>query len=397
MRTAAEMQAQAMPRAKRGWRLARAGLLAGAALLGLALPAVARERLYYIAADELDWNYLPLGRDGMMDMPAMGYAKFFLTRGPHLIGPVYHKAVYHEYTDASFTHIKQRSADDAYLGILGPVIHAEVGDTIRIVFRNNGTHPYSLHPHGVLYTKANEGAPYDDGVADADKPGDAVDPGKTYTYVWQVPERAGPGPRDPSSVVWLYHSHVDERRDTNSGLAGVIVVTRRGMARPDGTPRDVDREVVQFYMTYDENRSWFLDENIKRFTGDPVHTDPSKNNSIDPDGHYDPLIGGGLGTQNIRFTINGFQFSNMPAVSMHRGARVRWYLVTLGEGLNFHTPHWHGNTVLVSGQRTDVIALSPAQMVTADMQPDAPGLWMTHCHVSEHMEAGMAAMYRVLP
>ena len=45
----------------------------------------------------------------------------------------------------------------------------------------------------------------------------------------------------------------------------------------------------------------------------------------------------------------------------------------LGEGFNFHTPHWHGNTVLVNGQRTDIIALSPAQMVTADMVPQRSG------------------------
>ena len=36
------------------------------------------------------------------------------------------------------------------------------------------------------------------------------------------------------------------------------------------------------------------------------------------------------------------------------------------------------------GQRTDVILLSPAQMVTADMVPDNVGTWMYHCHVSEH-------------
>jgi hypothetical protein len=38
-------------------------------------------------------------------------------------------------------------------------------------------------------------------------------PRKTFVYEWGVPERAGPGPDDPSSIVWFYHSHVDERRD----------------------------------------------------------------------------------------------------------------------------------------------------------------------------------------
>jgi FtsP/CotA-like multicopper oxidase with cupredoxin domain len=37
----------------------------------------------------------------------------------------------------------------------------------------------------------------------------------------------------------------------------------------------------------------------------------------------------------------------------------------------------------------------PASSVTADMTPDNAGLWMFHCHVSDHMEGGMVAMYRV--
>ena len=35
-------------------------------------------------------------------------------------------------------------------------------------------------------------------------------PASTYTYTWKVPERAGPGPMDGSSMMWMYHSHVDE-------------------------------------------------------------------------------------------------------------------------------------------------------------------------------------------
>jgi FtsP/CotA-like multicopper oxidase with cupredoxin domain len=81
-------------------------------------------------------------------------------------------------------------------------LRGEVGDTIRVVFKNNATHPYSLHPHGVFYNKSSEGALYEDGTTGADKADDAVPPGATYTYTWKVPERAGPGPNDPSSIVW---------------------------------------------------------------------------------------------------------------------------------------------------------------------------------------------------
>ena len=87
----------------------------------------------------------------------------------------------------------------------------------------------------------------------------------------------------------------------------------------------------------------------------------------------------------------------MPMPRMKVGEHVRWYVVSLGEGFNFHTPHWHGNTILVNGARTDVLNLGPAQMITADMIPDDPGIWMMHCHVSDHMEGGMVALYQVLP
>jgi len=95
-------------------------------------------------------------------------------------------------------------------------------------------------------------------------------------------------------------------------------------------------------------------------------------------------------------TINGMQYANLPMMIMKKGDRVRWYLVTIGFGFNFHTPHWHGNVILNDGKRTDVVALSPAQMVTTDMVPDDPGIWLFHCHVSDHMDGGMIARYQVL-
>jgi hephaestin len=360
--------------------------------------AAATVRTYYIAADEVDWNYLPSGLDAMMGMAPQGYAHVFTAHTPQTIGTIYRKALYREYTDATFTHLKPRAASDAYLGLLGPTIYAEVGDTIHVVFRNHGTHPYSIHPHGVLYTKASEGSGYADGVASADKGGAAVAPGKTFTYEWSVPERAGPGPNDPSSIAWFYHSHVDERRDVNSGLIGAIVVTRAGMARPDGTPKDVDREFVTLYMIFDENQSLFINDNIKRFVKHPKKgLKFDGGTSVDPNGNNDPLFGNGFASVNFRSTINGYQYANMPMPTMKVGDHVRWYVLSLGEGLNFHTAHWHGNTVLVAGQRTDTIAVGPAQTVTADMVPDNPGVWMFHCHVSEHMQGGMMADYRVLP
>jgi FtsP/CotA-like multicopper oxidase with cupredoxin domain len=354
-------------------------------------------RTYYIAAEEVEWNYAPAGRDEAMGQPFDALQKGFTESGPHQIGRICKKAIYREYTDATFTTLKERSSEDAYLGLLGPIIRAEVGDTIKVVFKNKATHPFSVHPHGVLYQKDSEGADYNDKTSGSDKSDGGVPPGGTHTYVWQVPERAGPGPNDPSSVFWLYHSHTDELRDVASGLFGVIVVTRRGMARPDGRPKDVDHEFATLFIAINENESWYLEDNIREHTTDPTKVGRTDFSPVTPGGIVVSLPVTGFGATNVKWSINGYIFGNMPLMKMKVGDRVRWYVATLGDFDNAHTPHWHGNTVIVAGQRTDVVSVLAAQMVTADMTPDEPGIWLYHCHFSDHMLAGMVGRYEVEP
>ena len=62
-------------------------------------------------------------------------SKYFI-KADNRIGGIYKKALYFEYTDDTFSTRKNRSADALHLGSLGPVIRAEVGDTIQVVFKN---------------------------------------------------------------------------------------------------------------------------------------------------------------------------------------------------------------------------------------------------------------------
>jgi FtsP/CotA-like multicopper oxidase with cupredoxin domain len=353
-------------------------------------------RTYYIAADEILWNYAPDGTNEITGKPFEGVARLYTQRTPHHIGGVYRKAVYREYTDATFTKLKPRLADQQYLGLLGPVVHAQVGDTIKVVFKNNASRPYSIHPHGVFYDKASEGVAYGDAGDAHMSMGDAVPPGQTFTYTWQVPERAGPGPGDPSSIVWLYHSHVDEQKDVDAGLVGPIIITARGMANPDGSPKDVDREIVTLMGFDDENQSWYLFRNVAQFSPEVKGPGLAQAMPVDSSGAF-TLTGTGFVDSNIKANINGYMYGNGPRITMKQGQRVRWYVMTIGMGFNFHTPHWHGNTVLWNKQRTDVVPLSPAQMATVEMVPDDPGSWLFHCHVSDHMDGGMVTMYEVDP
>jgi FtsP/CotA-like multicopper oxidase with cupredoxin domain len=256
-----------------------------------------------------------------------------------------------------------------------------VGDSIEVVFKNNTDFPVSLHPHGVFYEKDSEGAPYEDDASDEEDTGDAIAAGQMHTYQWEIPERAGPGPQDPSSIMWMYHSHVDEPGDTNAGLIGPIIVTRNGMTKEDGMPEDVDREFITMFSVFDENRSNYLEENIQTFAGSPRSVDPEEDDFKE---------------SNLMHTINGFVFGNMPMMTTNEGERVRWYLMSMGSEVDLHTPHWHGNTVLKQGMRTDVSDLLPAEMQVADMVPDDPGVWFYHCHVNDHIDAGMTARYTVV-
>ena len=131
-------------------------------------------RTYYIAADQVVWDYAPKGRNEITGKPFDDVADTYVKSGQGRIGSKYLKCVYHGYTDPSFQQLQPRPTEQQYLGLLGPVIRAEVGDTIKVVFRNNCPFPTSVHPHGVLYEKNSEGAPYNDGTSGTDKADDAV-------------------------------------------------------------------------------------------------------------------------------------------------------------------------------------------------------------------------------
>lgn len=349
-------------------------------------------RTYYIAVDEVVWDYVPSGKNAMNGLPLSEQTPKWAQGRPYLLGSKFKKAIYQEYTDETFSILKPRAPEWEHLGMLGPMIRAEVGDTIKIVFRNNAAFPASMHPHGVFYQKSSEGALYKDGTEGKDKEDDGVATGATYTYTWEVPERAGPSEASGlSSAFWSYHSHVNERRDVNSGLMGAMIITARGMAREDLSPVDVDREFVVDFMSILETTSWYIEENIQTYMPEP----DSARLEFSLGGTQILLSPQGPNLE-IRDTMNGYLYGNLPTMTMKTGERVRWYVMA-GTNFDLHAPHWHGNTVTTAGKHTDVLEIITMGMQIADMDADNPGLWIFHCHVAGHMEQGMLAMYEVLP
>jgi hephaestin len=368
----------------------------GEAPIGTVAPTLpgGQIRTYYVAADRVAWNYAPRRRNLISGRRFGPTENVFVRRGRDRIGSTYVKSLYRQYTDDTFTKRVAVAPEWRHLGFLGPMIQAEVGDTIVVHFKNNTPFPTGMHPHGVRYGKESEGAPYSDGTSGKDKADDAVPPGKTHTYVWQVPERAGPGPGDPSSVMWMYHGHTDEVLDTYAGLIGPIVVTKKGMARPDGSPSDIDRQFVALFEVVDENQSPWLDHNIDRYTR--VDRAPPGEEGRGRRSHEILEEDEEFGESNLMHAVNGFVYGNGPLFETKRGERVRWYVMGMGTEVDLHSPHWHGNVITTSmGMRTDTVPLEPGTMVQGDMNPDDPGTWLFHCHVNDHIIAGMQARYRV--
>jgi len=258
------------------------------------------------------------------------------------------------------------------------VIRAEVGDTIRIYFKNMLPFPVSMHPHGVFYLKESEGAPYNDGLNFS---GGAVPPGQMHAYVLEVPERAGPASADASTILWSYHSHTDEIADVAGGLIGPIVICRRGGCDENRVPSDVDREFFLVFFIINENVSPYLERNIELFTdNDTIIVDPEDEGFIE---------------SNLMHAINGYVYGNQPMMEMNDGETIRWYLIGMGNENDMHTVHWHGQTLVEGGHRRDTLAVLPAESFTLDMIADDPGIWLLHCHVDDHMEAGMQTRYVV--
>jgi FtsP/CotA-like multicopper oxidase with cupredoxin domain len=333
-----------------------------------------RTHLYYIAADDVSWNYAPKARNltGTPSQENEGSST----------STTFRKAVYHEYVDASFSVLKARPPEWEHLGILGPLIRAEVGDTIKIVFKNNTKFFCSMHPHGLAYAKESEGALYSDGNAPELKKGDGVPPGQSFTYTWTVPERAGPASGDMSSILWAYHSHFVEPRDMNAGLLGPILINAKGSTKLDGTPKDVDREFITAFAVFDETESWYFQANAmnrREYAQGLRFTDPA------------------FRRQFLMYSINGLIEGNLPMLMMKKRERVRWYLFANGNEDDVHTPHWHGQTVIFNNMRMDMVHLEPMMMVVADMVPDNVGTWLFHCHVNDHIEGGMQALFTATP
>nr|XP_039331515.1 hephaestin isoform X2 [Saimiri boliviensis boliviensis] len=338
-------------------------------------------RVYYLGIRDVQWNYAPKGKNVITNQPLDSdiVASSFLKSDKNRIGGNYKKTIYKEYKDDSYT---DEVAQPAWLGFLGPVLKAEVGDVILIHLKNFATRPYTIHPHGVFYEKDSEGSLYPDGSSGPLKADDSVPPGGSHIYNWTIPEGHAPTDADPACLTWIYHSHVDAPRDIATGLIGPLITCKRGALGRNSAPQrqDVDHEFFLLFSVIDENLSWHLDENIATYCSDPASVDKEDETFQE---------------SNRMHAINGFVFGNLPELNMCAQKRVAWHLFGMGNEVDVHTAFFHGQMLTTRGHRTDVAHIFPATFVTAEMVPWEPGTWLVSCQVNSHFRDGMQALYKV--
>jgi FtsP/CotA-like multicopper oxidase with cupredoxin domain len=287
----------------------------------LPTPAPGGRRIeVWLQAERASWTIVPTKRDEMMDEKVKGSTRFTAL-------------VYRLYNNDWAFPVGPPSMP-------GPLLEAEVGDTLVVNFRNRTGAPVTVHPHGVFYTADMDGA-YKGKFT---QPGGFVKPGKTFQYVWDC--------RPGTEGVWPYHDHGPlDPLPLYKGLFGLIHV------RPRDTPRaDVDHYIV-------------------------LHS----------------LIPSATGLVKPYQCINGRAYAgNTPELRARVGQRVAQHVV--GMSNDFHTYHLHGHRwTEADGTVVDNVTVGPADSYSLEFTEDNPGRWFYHCHVFSHLHEGMNGWYVVDP
>ncbi|XP_027536906.1 coagulation factor V [Neopelma chrysocephalum] len=322
------------------------------------------ERRYYIAAKEVCWNYA-------------GYKKSPVMSDKTCKDGTRYKVIFQSYTDSTFTTLQDEDEYTEHLGILGPVIRAEVDDVILVHFKNLASRPYSLHAHGLLYEKSSEGSIYDDESTAWFKEDDEVQPNNSYIYVWYANRRSGPVQSGAACRSWMYYSDLNMEKDIHSGLIGPILICQKGTFSKSNSSETSTRDFFLLFMVFDEEKSWYFDKHSRRPCSEKTQ---------------------GMQQCHKFYAINGITH-NLQGLRMYEGERVRWHLLNMGGPKDIHVVHFHGQTFIEHGEpehQLGTYTLLPGSFRTIEMKPQRPGWWLLDTEVGEYQQAGMQTSYLVI-
>ena len=241
----------------------------------------------------------------------------------------------------------------------GPTLRAREGERLRIVFRNNGSHPHSMHFHGIHSARM-------DGVPGAG----VIDPGGEFVYEFDA---------RPFGC-HLYHCHtLPLTRHIHKGMYGAFIIDPDPARHPEaeavarsrllGTPENAEwQEMIIVMNAFDTN-----------FDG---------------------------GNEVYAANTVAHCYSKAP-IKIVKSKPVRIYLVNVVEFDPINSLHLHGNffdyfdhgTTLTPTLRTiDTVMQCQGQrgILEFTFQDHEPGLYMFHAHQSEFAELGWMSMFNVV-
>lgn len=235
--------------------------------------------------------------------------------------------------------------------IPGPTIRCTEGDLIRVKFLNAGSHPHTIHFHGIH-------SAYMDGVA------------LSHKMIDMPPEMVGPGMIQPGDSfkyeftaepfgLHLYHCHaIPIKRHIHKGLYGAFIIDP-----PE--PRPEANEMIMVMNAFDTN----------------------------------------FDNENEIYAVNSIAFAYMDnPIPISVNELVRIYLVNLVEFDPINSFHLHANffnyydtgTSLEPTLRiVDTIMQAQGQRGIIEFRYKFPGMYMFHAHVSEFTELGWMGMFHV--
>ncbi len=240
----------------------------------------------------------------------------------------------------------------------GPTLRATEGERLRIVFQNNGSHPHSMHFHGIHSARM-------DGIPGAG----VVEPGGEFVYEFDALPFG----------CHLYHCHaLPLRRHIHKGMYGAFIVDPDPAKHPEHVAAARSR-----LLGSPENKEW--QEFVMVMNGFDTNFD----------------------NQNETYAVNtvAHHFAKHP-IRVDRSRPVRIYLVNILEFDLINSFHLHGNffdyydhgTTLTPTLRTiDTVMQCQAQRGILEFTylNHEPGLYMFHAHQSEFAELGWMGMFDV--
>ncbi len=332
---------------------------------------------------------------------------------------------------------------DSYLG---PIVRVSRGQRVRINFQNNlpPGQPSIVHWHGLILPEDMDGHPRF-----------AIDPGQTYTYEFEVVNRAGTN--------WFYpHPDMLTGQQAYAGLAGLFIVTdpeEAALKLPSGKydipivlqdrTLDNNNQLLYLSLTFSgaENvggsnmgagntpelgaAMMLLKVKIDREEKETLQL-PSKLASVlllrptDAVNATQPRPVE-LSLQGMKWVINGKSFEMevaTPQETVKFNSIEQWEIINkLNPGAMMdakgmaHPIHFHGVHFqvisrqvlpeLAAGWQTvkdgyidegfkDTVLVMPGERVKLLMKFDKySGLYAYHCHTLEHEDAGMMRNYRI--